>query len=96
MVQISNDDVRHLATLSALALDDTEIEALRDDLANILSYVNKLGQLDTTGVEPTYQVTGLVNVWRDDAVDDGDVGAVDLVDLAPQHTGTAIKVPKVM
>ncbi len=95
MVQISTDDVRHLARLSALALDDDEVENLRADIANILTYVHNLEQLDTSGVEPTYQVTGLSNVWRDDVVD-AEMSPERLVSLAPQSKDTAIKVPKVL
>ena len=95
MVQISTDDVRHLARLSALALDDNEVENLRADIASILTYVHNLEQLDTSGVEPTYQVTGLSNVWREDVVDT-DMPPEHLVSLAPQSKNTAIKVPKVL
>lgn len=95
MVQVSTDDVRHLAALSALTIADDEIEALRADLANILTYVHKLGELDTEGVEPTYQVTGLSNIWRDDEVEAG-IPADKLVGLAPEHDGSSIKVPKVL
>ena len=68
MSTITTDDVRHLAQLSNLQLTDDEVENLRDDLENILGYIEQLGEIDTTGVEPTYQVTGLENVWRDDEV----------------------------
>jgi aspartyl-tRNA(Asn)/glutamyl-tRNA(Gln) amidotransferase subunit C len=75
MTQISRDDVHHLAQLSSLALDDAEIDALQIDIGNILGYVEQLSQLNTDGVEPTYQVTDLENVWRDDVVDDYGTGA---------------------
>lgn len=96
MVKVSTSDVQHLAALSALAIADDEIESLRLDLANILTYVNKLEQLDTDGVEPTYQVTGLSNVWRDDVVDDAGLSTEQLIGLAPQRSGNSIKVPKVL
>lgn len=96
MVQISTDDVRYLATLSALALSDEEVEALRVDIANILTYVHELEQLDTSDVTPTYQVTGLSNVWREDVIETGGVEARELVELAPRHDDTSIQVPKVL
>lgn len=96
MVQITQDDVRRLAQLSALALDDDEIIALQADIGNILTYVNKLEELDTAGVKPTYHVNGLKNVWRDDVVVDGGVTTERLVGLAPARQGNAIKVPKVL
>jgi aspartyl-tRNA(Asn)/glutamyl-tRNA(Gln) amidotransferase subunit C len=62
MTQISRDNVLHLAQLSKLELADDEIDGLQTDISNILGYVEQLGKLDTTGVEPTYQVTGLIMV----------------------------------
>jgi len=96
MTQITSDDVHHLAQLSSLQLGDEEVEALRADLENILGYVQQLSELDTTGVEPTYQVTDLENVWRDDVVDDYGINREQLIALAPAADGTQIKVPKVL
>lgn len=96
MTQITRDDVHHLAQLSSLQLGDDEIEALRADLENILGYIEQLSELDTTGVEPTYQVTDLQNVWRDDVVDDYGIGREELLALAPDADNNQIKVPKVL
>lgn len=96
MTTISSDDVRHLAQLSSLQLSDDEVASLQVDLANILSYIEQLSSLDTSGVEPTYQVTGLENVWRDDTVDVGDVSREQLLALAAESMGNSVKVPKVL
>src|SRR5476649_2227780 len=96
MTQISKDDVQHLAQLSSLALSDDEIDGLQTDLGNILDYVEQLSQLDTTGVEPTYQVTDLENVWRTDNIDDYGIDREALLALAPASLGGQIKVPKVL
>lgn len=96
MTQISIDDVHHLAQLSSLQLEGGEAEALRVDLENILGYVEQLSELDTEGVEPTYQVTDLQNVWRDDLVDDYGTGREQLLALAPDTEKNQIKVPKVL
>lgn len=96
MTQITRDDVHHLAQLSSLQLGDEETEALRADLENILGYIEQLSELDTTGVEPTYQVTDLQNVWRDDVVDDYGIGREELIALAPEADKNQIKVPKVL
>ena len=96
MTQITRDYVLHLAQLSSLKLDDDEIDGLRTDISNILGYVEKLGELDTNGVEPTYQVTGLENVWRDDSVIDYGVKRDDLLAIAPESTNNQVKVPKVL
>ena len=96
MSTITTDDVRHLAQLSNLQLADDEVENLRGDLENILGYIEQLSELDTSGVEPTYQVTGLENVWRDDEVQESDVTREQLLALAPEQTDSSVMVPKVL
>lgn len=96
MSTITTDDVRHLAQLSNLQLSDEEVADLQIDLGNILNYIDQLGALDTTGVEPTYQVTGLENVWRDDTVDRSAVSRETLLKLAPDMADNAVKVPQVL
>jgi aspartyl-tRNA(Asn)/glutamyl-tRNA(Gln) amidotransferase subunit C len=96
MTQISRDDVQHLAQLSSLQLTDDEVDALGVDLENIVGYIQQLDELDTTGVEPTYQVTGLQNVWRQDEVDNYGIDKALLLALAPAIEDEQIKVPKVL
>ena len=96
MTQISHDDVQHLAQLSSLQLTDDEVGALQIDLENIVGYIQQLDELDTSGVEPTYQVTDLENVWREDVVDNYGVEKSSLLALAPATEAEQIKVPKVL
>lgn len=93
---ISRDDVLHLAQLSSLQLTDEEIESLQADLGNILDYIKQLGELDTTGVEPTYQVTDLENIGREDTVSVGAATREQLLALAPEQEKDQVKVPKVL
>ena len=95
MTTISTSDIQHLASLSSLALADDEVDGLRQDLENIIGYIEQLGELDTSGVEPTYQVTGLENVWREDEVQSG-VSREALLNLAPEKQNSQVKVPKVL
>lgn len=95
MTTITQDDVLSLAQLSSLQLDDSETASLQAELSAIVGYINQLDELDTTGVEPTYQVTGLENVWRDDVVDQP-LERAALLGLAPDKTDSEIKVPKVL
>lgn len=67
-MQLSDDDVRKIALLARLGLSDDEVRKFGPQLQNILGYVEKLQEIDTDGVEPTAQVTGLTNVKRDDKV----------------------------
>ena len=96
MTQISREDVQHLAQLSSLQLADDEIDGLQADIGNILGYVDQLAELNTDGVEPTYQVTDLDNVWRDDVIDDYGIDRDELLALASESQNNQIKVPKVL
>lgn len=96
MTQISRDDVQHLAQLSSLQLTDSEVDGLQTDIGNILGYIEQLGELTTDGVTPTYQVTDLENVWRDDVVTEPAVTRKELLQLAPAATEDQVKVPKVL
>lgn len=96
MTQITREDVLHLAQLSSLQLTDDEITGLQADISNILGYVEQLGKLNTEGIEPTYQVTGLSNVWRDDKVIDYGISREDLLKLSSEVIDNQVKVPKVL
>lgn len=96
MSTITNDDVRHLAQLSSLQMSGAEVESLRADIEKIINYINQLDELDTDGVEPTYQVTGLQNVWRDDEIIDSSVSRRQLLALAAEQSDNCVKVPKVL
>ena len=96
MSTITNDDVRHLAHLSSLQMSDAEAELLRVGIEKIINYINQLDELDTDGVEPTYQVTGLQNVWRDDEIIDSSVSRQQLLALAAEQSDNCVKVPKVL
>lgn len=93
---VTRDDILHLAQLSSLQLSDDEVTDLQADIGNILGYIAQLSELDTTGVEPTYQVTDLENIWRDDVVVQSSVDREGLLALAPDQHEQQIKVPKVL
>lgn len=96
MTDVSRDSIVQLAQLSSLQLNEDEMTNLQQDIAAILTYVQQLAELDTEGVEPTYQVTDLENVWRDDAVIDEQITREQLLALAPEAAQHQIKVPKVL
>jgi aspartyl-tRNA(Asn)/glutamyl-tRNA(Gln) amidotransferase subunit C len=96
MTGISRDDVQRLAQLSSLRLGDDEAVVLQDDISNILTYIQQLAELDTTGIMPTYQVTDLKNIWRDDSVIDYGIGREELLALSHEPTSHQVKVPKVL
>ena len=96
MVNISITDVEHLASLSSLNLSEDEVKSLQVDLSDIVSYIEQLSELDTEGIEPTYQVTDLKNVWREDEIIDYGVTPDELLLLSPESEDHAVKVPKVL
>ena len=59
-------DIKHIAKLANLPLKDSELVKLEKQLEETLKYVSNLDEVDTKGVEPTSQVTGLENVTRQD------------------------------
>jgi aspartyl-tRNA(Asn)/glutamyl-tRNA(Gln) amidotransferase subunit C len=94
-MKITREEVKHLAELSGIFLTEEEIGRLGGDLERIVEYISELQELDTTGVEPTYQVTDLQNVWREDEVG-SHLGREELLALAPAVREGAVEVPKVL
>jgi aspartyl-tRNA(Asn)/glutamyl-tRNA(Gln) amidotransferase subunit C len=68
MVKLTNDDTKHVAKLARLNLTDEEIKKFSTQLSAVLDYVDQLSEVDTTGIEPTAQTTGLTNVLREDLI----------------------------
>lgn len=95
MTKISSDDVRRLAQLSSLQLSDDDATNMQADLDAIVGYIGQLDELDLADVEPTYQVTGLQNVWRSDEVSQP-IDRDTLLALAPEQKDYQVKVPKVL
>jgi len=63
-------DVSHVAKLAKLNLSKVEVEKFRDQLFKVIEHIKVLGEVDTTGVEPTSQTTGLMDVLREDKVEE--------------------------
>lgn len=59
-------NIPHIAKLANLTITPDEEEKFAKQLSSILTYVEKLGELDTTGIQETSQVTGLENITRED------------------------------
>lgn len=83
MTQLSKDDVRHIAKLARLRLTDEEVAKLATQLTSILQYVDMLKEVNTDGVPPTAQVTGIVNAFREDTVRKDGVAPDDLLATSP-------------
>jgi aspartyl-tRNA(Asn)/glutamyl-tRNA(Gln) amidotransferase subunit C len=96
MSKLSREDVLKLAALSKLKLSDDEIGRLQAELGEILDYVNLLDTVDVSGLEPTYQVSGLKNVYRNDEPRDYGYKADDLLKNAPSVQDGQFKVKRVL
>src|SRR3989338_1465465 len=96
MSRLSRDAVLKLAKLSKLKLTEEEIEKFRHELPEILAYVEMLDKVDTKGLEPTYQVTGLKNVMRADKEIDYQAKPKDLLKNAPAVEKNQFKVERVL
>lgn len=65
-MSITIEDVKHVAKLARLEFTERELEAMTKDMSQIVGYVEKLGELDVSGVEATAHVLDLKNVFRED------------------------------
>ena len=95
-MEITREEIDHLASLSDFSLSDEEKTSLGTDLKNIIGYISQLDELNTEGVEPTYQVFEMENIWREDEILPQDADREALLNLAPDSQDHQIKVPKVL
>ncbi len=94
-MSITKEEVIHVAHLARLEFEEVELERFAEQLAEILSYVEKLGELDTSNVEPTYHALNLVNVFREDEVK-GSLPTEEALSNAPEKENGFFVVPKVI
>lgn len=95
-MEINQETIAHLANLSNFALDVEQSLALESNLQDIIGYISQLDQLNTIGVEPTYQVFEMENVWRADEILPQDADRAELLALTKEVEDNQIKVPKVL
>lgn len=95
MQEITPETVRHVALLSRLELSAEEAEKYARDLGNILHYVEKLRELDTTEVPPTSHSLALRNVFREDLVRPS-LSNEEAIANAPDAEEGCFKVPAVL
>lgn len=98
-MKISREDVLRVAELAHLELSELEIEKFRVQLDGILTYIDKLKELDVSGVDPIAQVLKTTatpeETLRDDLVRKCDI-AEDILEQAPQAKAPYFRVPKVI
>ena len=94
-MSVSADQVRHIAKLARIAMSDAEIERLVPELNAIIGWVEQLGEVDTSAVEPMTRVVPIELTKRTDEITDGDK-ADDIVKNAPMVEDHYFVVPKVV
>ena len=94
-MKISKKEVEHVAHLARLTLTDEELERMTGQLDNLLSYVAKLDELDTSQVAPTTHVFSVSNAFRED-VEKESLPQAEALANGPQHNGATFLVPKII
>lgn len=93
--QLTTDDVRHIAKLAAMRVDDSKLEEMRRQLSDILTHFQRLQEIDTDGLEPTSHTTDANTVLRDDAVSEA-LQRDDILSNAPDPDGEFVRVRPVL
>lgn len=95
-MEVNQETIQHLAKLSNFALTDGETTRLVSDIKEIVGYISQLDELNTDGVEPTYQVFEMENVWRPDEILPQEADREQLLVLTKETLNYQIRVPKVL
>lgn len=90
---ISDETIEYVGILAKLDLNDEEKEAAKKDMGSMLDYIDKLNELDTTGVEPMSHVFPVNNVFREDTVTNGD-DRDNILKNAPESKDGSFVVPR--
>ncbi len=96
-MKLDKDQIKHISELARLDLTEEELEKYGSQLSEVLSYIDQLKEVEVGGVEPTAQVTGLENVFREDDIENWNKEEIDkALDQAPDKEGREIKVKRVL
>ena len=90
---ISDETIEYVGILAKLELNDEEKERAKKDMGDMLDYIDKLNELDTSGVEPMSHVFPVQTVFREDVVTNGDESEQTLAN-APGATDNRVVVPR--
>ena len=89
---ISDETIEYVGILAKLELSPEEKEQAKKDMGEMLDYIDKLNELDTSGVEPMSHVFPVQNVFREDVVVNGD-NSEDMLKNAPEMKDNSYQVP---
>jgi aspartyl-tRNA(Asn)/glutamyl-tRNA(Gln) amidotransferase subunit C len=94
-MNINDEMIDKLANLARLEFNEEEKEEIKNDLRKMIGFIDKLNELDTTGVEPLLHMSDNVNILREDEVS-GMITQEEALKNAPLHDDQFFKVPKVI
>jgi aspartyl-tRNA(Asn)/glutamyl-tRNA(Gln) amidotransferase subunit C len=94
-MEVNNKLIEDLSRLAKLKFDEKSAEKMKADLKKIISFVDKLSEIDTEGVEPLIYLSEEVNVLRTDEIAN-EVSQEDALKNAPQKDSDYFKVPTVL
>jgi aspartyl-tRNA(Asn)/glutamyl-tRNA(Gln) amidotransferase subunit C len=94
-MKITRAEAAHIAHLARLEFSEAELAPFTEQLDSILSYFDKLREVDTASVEPTSHVLRVRNVFREDGVN-ASLGQESSLQNAPEQESGCFRVPKVI
>lgn len=92
---IDEKQIRKIANLARLEINDSDIPKLSEQLTSILNYVETLNELDLRDIKPTAHAVEVSNVFREDVAVENDI-AKTVLSEAPESDGVFFKVPRVL
>ena len=95
MTRINSSEVKKVAKLARLELDESEIQSHSEQLEKILSYIEQLNRINTDDIPCTTRAIEVVNVFRKDEKKDFK-NSEELLELAPSREDKFFKVPKII
>lgn len=96
-MKLEKKDIEHIANLARLELSEEELEKYGGQLSDVLNYIDLLQEVDVKGVEPTAQVTGMENIYREDVVKEwSDEERLNALNEAPELEDKQVKVRRVL
>lgn len=94
-MRINAETIHKVADLARIEIKETEVDGLIDEMSKILTFMEKLNELDTSAVEPLVYMNAEVNVWRADEVRQ-DLEVSVALQNAALHTESFFMVPKII
>ena len=94
-MKITKKEVAHIAELARLSFSGKEMELFTEQLNQILVYMEKLNEIDTSEIKPTYHALDLINVFRDDQIEPS-LSTQKVLFNAPQSDKDMVTVPRII